>query len=106
MIGRIDNEVVVGDGQVVAKSCQGIPGGIKQGQVNVGGTGIVDAMLLMQPEFDLHQHAGFLLHGVAPCKNDLQPFALDVADRRFSHKLNRHPDPRSGCVLSILQPWR
>jgi hypothetical protein len=26
-------------------------------------------------------------------ENDLETFAVHLADRRFSHKLNRHPKP-------------
>src|SRR5579863_5256327 len=93
VIGRIDNEVVVSNGKLIAESGQGIAVGIEQGQVNIGGPGIVDAVLLMQPEFDLHQHTGLLLHGVVTQERNLQPLAFDVADRRFPHKLNRHADP-------------
>src|ERR1700675_786018 len=60
VIGRIDNEVIVRDGKIVAEGGQGIAVLIEQGQVHIGWTGVVDAMLLMQPKFDLHQHAGFL----------------------------------------------
>src|SRR5260370_40858642 len=66
VIRTIDNEVIVCDRKIVAEGGQGIAVLIEQGQVHIGGTGVVDAMLLMQPEFDLHQHAGFLLQGVAP----------------------------------------
>ena len=56
--------------------------------------GVVDAVFLMQPELDLHQHAGFLLQMVwLPGENDHETFAVHLADRRFSHKLNRHPKP-------------
>jgi hypothetical protein len=101
MIRRIDNKVVVGDGQVIAKRCQGISGGIKQGQVNIGGTGIIDAVFLMQPEFDLHEHAGLLLHRVTSGEHDLEAFAVHLADRRFPHKLNCHPDP----VAVVFYQW-
>jgi hypothetical protein len=36
-------------------------------------------MFLMEPEFSLHQHARFLLHGVAS-GYDLETFAVHFAD--------------------------
>jgi hypothetical protein len=69
--------------------------------------GVVDAVFLMQPELDLHQHAGFLLHGVAAGENDLETFAVHLADRRFSHKLNRSSEaPFCRCGDSIAQARR
>ena len=67
---------------------------VDQGDVNIGRAGDIDALFVLQPEFDLHQHAGFLLQGVVAHERDLQAFALDVADRRFPDKLDCHPDPR------------
>jgi hypothetical protein len=47
----------------------------------------------VQPEFDLHEHAGFLLHGVASGEHDLEPFAVHFPDGRFPDKHNGHPKP-------------
>jgi hypothetical protein len=56
-------------------------------------------MLLMQPKLSLHQHAGFLLHGVGPGEYDLEPFAVHFADRRFPDKHDSHPKPLSVAVI-------
>jgi hypothetical protein len=56
---------------------------IDQGNVNIRRAGEVYAFVL-KVEFGLHQHAGFLLHGVAPGEYDLQPFAVDFAESAVS----------------------
>jgi hypothetical protein len=50
-------------------------------------------MSLMEAEFKLHKHAGFLFDGVVSRQRGLQPFTPDVADGRFPHKLNCHSKP-------------
>src|ERR1700676_2170084 len=62
----LDNEDIIGDGPTVAKGSQRIAVRIKQGNIKIAGTDSVDALLGEKPGFDLHQHAGFLFHGVFP----------------------------------------
>ena len=93
MVGTPDNEAIVGDGLAVPEGRQRIAVWIKQGKIKIAGTGGLDALLVVKPEFDLHQHARFLLHGVLPVERDLQPVAPDAAYRRFPYKLDRHANP-------------
>src|ERR1035438_4012365 len=41
VVGTLDNQVVVGDGLAIAESGQRVAVRIKQGKINIGGTGVV-----------------------------------------------------------------
>src|ERR1022692_2989081 len=84
VIRVLDNHDVVGNGLPVAKGGQRIAVRIKQGKIKIAGTGSTDALLVLKPEFNLKQHAGFLLEGVIAGERDLEAVAFGGADRRFS----------------------
>ena len=107
MIRALDNNDVVGHGLPGAERGQRIAVRIEQGKVKIAGTGIVDALLVVKPVFDLHQHSRFLLEGVLTIERDLQAGAPDVSDRRFPYKLERHDKPHiTDCDCSTVQPLR
>jgi hypothetical protein len=102
VVGALDNHAVVGHGLTVAELGQRIAVRIEQGKVKIAGTGIVDALLVLKPELNLHQHAGFLLEGVPTVESDLQAVAPDVSDRRYPYKLERHDKPHiTDCVFPL-----
>ena len=66
--------------------------GIDQGHVSIDvcRPGEADILLVLEVVFGQQEHAGFLLEGVVPGERDLEPVALDVADRRFPQHSDCH----------------
>jgi hypothetical protein len=105
VVRALDNQDVVGKGLPVAERRERIAVRIKQGKIKIAGTGSVDALLVLKPELNLHQHAGFLLEAVASGERDFQAVASGVAYRRFPYKLERHGRvPVAVMDFSTVQP--
>ena len=88
VVRAFDNEAVIGDGLAIAEGRERVAVGIEQGKIKIPRTGRVDALFVLKPEFDLQQHAGFLLEGVVPGERDLEAVAFGGAYRWFPE----HPD--------------
>lgn len=108
VIRALDDKVVIGDCPAIAERGQRIAVRIEKGKIKIARTGVIDTLLLVKPEFHLHEHGGFLLHRVLPVESDLQAVASRVSYRRFPHKLDRHEQPHCSygffhCTTSALK---
>jgi hypothetical protein len=93
VVRRIDEEIVVGDQVAVGEVGQRVAELVDQRDIDVRGSGETEALFMLEPEFDLKQHAGFLLEGMVAGERDLQALVKRLAGWRLPDNLDRHARP-------------
>jgi hypothetical protein len=90
VIIAFDFENVIGDLRAVGEVGEGVAPLVDERHIQIGEAGEVDVVgVVFEHELGLHEHRGLLLERVIALQDDAQAVEF-LADRRLSHKLDRH----------------